>query len=157
MHNRNDRDWNNINYRVLYLVFDPIEKIYKDHNNISGVDNYHCGELFFTSEKNIPYETYYARAYLQDRIIYEAITLHQSHGIDNFDYQLNFQEPLLKQYGPIFLRAYKIHQNIGPFKNLWILFELAPAPKILDQLEVDFNYNIIGDSQYSFDYSLDKR
>lgn len=134
--------------RVLYLEPDCGDGRYKSPRQIGN--DYTIGELFVHSTNPEPDDEYIVRAYRGEQIVNDRLVKYRRNHAGNYDFRLVFEESGISYPYPICFRTYVIPpfrcaSNL-PSQNLWILFELSPAPAILDQLEEIEDYNLVGDA-----------
>ena len=133
-------------HRVIYMEIDPADGRFKNHIAASQGGGYSAGELFITSPRAEPFALYDVLGYRGDASDYEEVKRIAVGGDGSYVYRLVFGNAQISaRYSSIDFRAYPLNAVESTGLNTWILFELKPTPAILDVLEEQEDYNLVGD------------
>lgn len=132
----------NIDNQVIYLERDLSDNSLKYPHNIDNPDQYQIGDLYFTSRTAMPHTKYHIRATLGESVIYDSIHRVRSLGPGLFLFRLFFTSPIQHPFDKIEFIAIRTTEQIFNGALLWLLQETHP--NVLDFLEDQYSYNLIG-------------
>lgn len=132
---------------VYYMERDLDDRKYKPISQLSSsVEEYVIGELFLVSDSGELPKKAKVKAISGERIIYDEL-IHVSDSNLYSEFKLEFSESDLVVKDEVIIRAYKLNHVESDFPHAWILFEEIDTVKILDTLEENNNYNLLGESE----------
>ncbi|UAB68705.1 hypothetical protein INR79_09080 [Vibrio sp. SCSIO 43132] len=132
---------------VYYMERDLEDKKYKPISQLSNnIDEYILGELFLVSNSEDLPKKVKVKTICGERIVYDEL-IHVSDKNLYSEFKLEFSESGLAVKDEVIIRAYKLNHGESDFPHAWILFEVINTVKILDTLEDNNNYNLLGESE----------
>lgn len=132
---------------VYYMERDLDDRKYKPISQLSSnIEEYVIGELFLVSDSEELPKKAKVKAISGERIIYDEL-IHVSDSNLYSEFKLEFSESGLVIKDEVIIRAYKLNHVESDFPHAWILFEEIDTVKILDILEENNNYNLLGESE----------
>ena len=132
---------------VYYMERDLEDKKYKPISQLSNsTEEYVLGELFLFSNSEEPPKKAKVKVISGERIIYDNLIHVEDRNLYS-EFKLEFSESGLVVKDEVIIRAYKLNHVESDFPHAWILFEEIDAAKILDSLEENDHYNLLGESE----------
>lgn len=112
----------------------------------NSTEEYVLGELFLVSNSEELPKKAKVKVISGERIIYDNLIHVEDRNLYS-EFKLEFSESGLVVKDDVIIRAYKLNHVESDFPHAWILFEEIDAAKILDSLEENDHYNLLGESE----------